>query len=176
MPLTIDPALTLQAEGLGDLFIETQYRNDYGAAPEGWTFVEGQGYDFPKFTDLLEAFTVGAKYLQSTDFGQSILQEWRDERSSYKQEDRSYSTQDFVDDLGYLENFTGRNLTQLMKYYLSPAGVVDGAWLHGNSWTSEDGVWVARTFVPMSFREYDQFLVLTEVATGRSIAVPHNDL
>lgn len=147
-----------------------------GEDVEGWTPGIYMEEDFASDPKVLEGFTVATKLLQSTDFGQGVLVDWRDEREFIKEVEPGLTTADFVEELGYLEGFTGRNLTQLMKYYLSPRAIVDGAWSHEGCLTSDDGKYLAHFFVPLSFREHDGFLWMEEVATGKGWAVGHDEL
>ncbi len=174
MPKTINPALEAQAKEFSYQVLSTPYGSE--PVPVGWIDTEGTDYDFINNPDLVEAFDVGARYLATTDFGKYILEDWRDERASYKEDDKSYSTADFLEDLGYLENYTGRNLLNLMKYYLSSRGIKDGAWLHDATFTSDDGKYRALTFVPLSFREHDGWMWFEEITTNSGFAISHDIL
>ena len=177
MKLTVDTALQRAAEDFSDATIR-EVHNGGGMAPASWAYREGLERAFAQDPTVLAVFTAATKHLQTTSFAADLLEEWRDERAYYKKEDPSFTMADFMGEAldGYLERFTGRNLTQLVKYYLSPRAIDDGDWFHAATWTSEDGRYVAYGFTSFSFREHDGFLWFQEVATGRGVAVPHDEL
>ena len=177
MKLSIDHDLQREAEDFSDALITAMQSTDL--PPAGWRTVNIASAvpgDTSFEPGALAAFTIAGKYLQSQDFGKDLLEEWRDERADGKQHDSSYSMADFMEDLGYLENFTGRNLTQLVKYYLSPAAIEDAGWDHMATVESADGKYTAYLFCPISFREHDGIMWYQENATGRGIAIPHDEL
>lgn len=178
MKLTINPALEAEANAFGDKLLEAFYSST-AEDIEGFSYSEDE-INIKADPNALEAFKVGTKYLQGTDFAKDILEDFRDyrdgEKEYAKEEGRTYLMADFMEDLGYLEGFTGRNATQLTKYYLSENAIDDGSWNLMFSMVSDDGDTVAYHFCPLSFREHDGILWYGKVSTGEGICIPFDTL
>jgi hypothetical protein len=179
MKLTINESLLPEAEKLGDQILESIY--DSKNVLTGFTLKEHDAAGgIKEDPSILEAFKVGTKYLQRADFGKEILQDFRDDREDAqqfaKEQGETYLMEDFMEDLGYLEGFTGRNLTQLTKYYLSEKAIDDGSWNLEFTVVSDDGDIIAYSFCPLSFREHDGILWYQKVSTGEGICIPFDML
>lgn len=178
MKLTINESLLPEAEKLGDLILDSIYESE---DPEGFTLKYNEAsIGIKDDPSILEAFKVGTKYLQGADFGKELLQDFRDDREDAqavaKIQGETYLMEDYMEELGYLEGFTGRNLTQLVKYYLSEKAIDDGSWTLMFTVVSDDGDTIAYSFCPMSFREHDGILWYQKVSTGEGICIPFDDL
>jgi hypothetical protein len=178
MKLTINTALEAEAKKFANTILESFY-NSSAEDIEGFSYSEKE-IKIKADPKVLEAFKVGTKYLQGTDFGKEILQDFRDEREDYKEmakeDGLTYLMADYMADIGYLEGFTGRNATQLTKYYLSENAIEDGSWNLMFTMISDDGETVAYHFCPLSFREHDGILWYGKVSTGEGICIPFDTL
>lgn len=158
------------SEELEALFMEGR------AAIPGWLKQKELGYGFQSDLELVAAFDAGGAHLAKSSFGMEILEEWREEREYGKEHDPSYTMATFMEDLGYLEDFTGRNLTQLVRFYLSSRGASSGSWLHTGTWAQEQGTLVAHAFYPPAFREHDSWVWVGDSITLRGYAVGYSEL
>ncbi len=178
MTLKINESLKDEAQKLGDLILDSIYESE---ELEGYTLEDNpDAGGILENSEILEAFTAAMKSLQGTDFAKAILEDFRNERADAKEfakeEGDTYLMADFMEDLGYLEGFTGRNLTQLTKYYLSEKSIDDAGWNLMFTVVSDDGDTIAYQFCPVSFREHDGILWFQKVSTGEGVCIPLDTL